>query len=168
MPNLLAIMAPKRPAYHKPVYVAIQLPYDIVVGRVERSPILPVGKYWIDVIGKDDIEAFDVWLRINAPALSVEKVELFDSPGGLVNDLTRQWVLFRVLIPAPFENTRFGFPTVATEDIQSSSDTVQKPDPESPLDIFTGEEGLFKKPGFWIGVGVVTVLSVAAYSAARR
>ena len=43
--------------------------------------------------------------------------------------------IFRVLQPTHFDQRSFGFPTVATPDVQRAADTAQRPDAPKPLDV---------------------------------
>jgi hypothetical protein len=94
---------------------------------LERRTPIPVGRYWIDVIG-ENIPAFDAWAR-ESPQVVIEASELFED-----DEPRREWVLFRTTAPAAFENRLFGFPTIADESVKTSGDTVQRPDPETTED----------------------------------
>jgi hypothetical protein len=103
----------------------------IATGGVERRNPLPPGRYWVDVF-QSKSAAFNAWLARNKTAVKVESTESF--PGDLDNAYeSRDWVLFRVLSPAPWEGP--GLPTVADASVKTSDDTVQKPPPEKgPLE----------------------------------
>lgn len=115
---------------------------------VERRNPLPPGRYWVDVFdrvalsgpfaGTNEQQSFREWLKAFSFTLHVEATETHDS------DPPRDWYLFRVEQPTPWLGP--GFPTIATPDVKSSADTVQRPDPEKdPLDsgLFdTGARGL--------------------------
>lgn len=104
-----------------------------LTGAVERRNPLPPGRYWIDVFGTD-IELFDMWLKGNGAIgfVDVLSTEFFDEkpavPPFLESRPARNWILFRVNAHTPFNQTEFGFPTIAGEDVSSSSDTVQRPE----------------------------------------
>lgn len=105
------------------------------IGAVERRNPLPPGRYWIDVFGAD-IEPFDMWLKGNGAIgfVDVLSTEFFDGqpavPPFLDARPARNWILFRVNAHTPFNQIEFGFPTIAGNDINTSSDTAQRPDPE--------------------------------------
>lgn len=93
---------------------------------IERRNPIPPGRYWIDTFDPD-IGDFAEWAK-NSPQVSVIASELHDDEKP-----KRQWVLFAVKEPgAVFEATKFGFPTIAGEDVKSSDDTVQKPEVKQP------------------------------------
>jgi hypothetical protein len=98
---------------------------------LERRSPLPPGMYWLDVLG-DKRAAFIDWRRANKTTVRVRSTEAFPEPAP-----GRDWYKFEVLQPTPWEATRFGFPNIiaSTDKIDSSADTVQRPDPEKdPLD----------------------------------
>jgi len=98
---------------------------------LERRSPLPKGLYWLDVLG-DNRDAFRDWRTVNAATVKVRGSESFPSEGK-----GRDWIKFEVLAPTAWDAKRFGFPNIigAGEAINSSADTVQRPDPEKdPLD----------------------------------
>lgn len=98
---------------------------------LERRSPLPAGLYWIDTLGPNR-EAFQDWRSVHAAAVKVRASEDFPSPAP-----GRTWLKFEVLQPVAWDAKRFGFPNVirAGEKIETSADTVQRPDPEKdPLD----------------------------------
>lgn len=100
---------------------------------LERRNPLPVGSYWIDVFG-DKVPLFDGWLTAMHPiGVKTEVTEQFPATDDFP---ARTWYKFSVSQPiAPWDAKTFGFPTIADASIQSSSDTVQRPDlPLDPLD----------------------------------
>lgn len=112
----------------------------VITGAVQRANPLPPGRYWIDVFD-DNIPIFDQWSLAFSQAglIRVEATEHFDAkpylPPFQDSQPERNWILFRVIAPTPFDQLRFGFPTIATPDIDDSSDTVQRPEPEQPFNI---------------------------------
>lgn len=98
---------------------------------LERRSPLPAGLYWLDVLGEKR-PAFIDWRTVNAETVKVRSVESFEDPKP-----GRDWYKFEVLKPTAWDAKRFGFPNIIKpgEPINSSSDTVQRPDPEKdPLD----------------------------------
>jgi hypothetical protein len=98
---------------------------------LERRSPLPPGMYWLDVLG-DKRAGFIDWRTANKDTVRVRSPEAFPEPAP-----GRDWYKFEVLRATPWEATRFGFPNriAATDRIDSSADTVQRPDPEKdPLD----------------------------------
>jgi len=100
-------------------------------GALERRNPLPPGRYWVDVF-QSKATAFNAWLARQKDSVRVETTESY--PGDLDRAYeSRDWVLFRVLAPVPWEGP--GLPTVADAGVRTSDDTVQKPPPEkNPLD----------------------------------
>lgn len=110
---------------------------------IERRNPLPVGRYWVDVIGDDAIRKFDGWLVQHSFTVHVEKTQ-HDDGSILMGRPPSNWVLFSVESPTKWEGP--GLPTVASPDVRSKDDTVQKPPPEpDPLssfsDFFSGGAG---------------------------
>jgi hypothetical protein len=96
---------------------------------LERRSPLPVGLYWIDLFG-DNRAAFQTWRNANAAAVKVRASESFPE-----ESTPRDWIKFEVLQPAAWVATQFGYPTIiaAGAPVNSSADTVQRPDPEKDL-----------------------------------
>lgn len=93
---------------------------------IERRNPLPAGRYWIDTFG-DNRPAFADWSK--SSGVKVVTTQSFDS------DPPRDWFLFTVASPLPFDAVKFGFPTIAPPEVKSAEDTVQKPDlPKNALD----------------------------------
>ncbi len=115
-------------------------------GAMERQTPLPPRRYWVDVFSKDS-ERFTAWLKAHADTVHVRSTEHIDA-GGHVRD----WVLFDVSAPTPWEGP--GFPTIAGPEIKSSADTAQRPPPASASDIL-GE--VVPSPG----TGIKTALTAA-------
>lgn len=91
---------------------------------------MPPGTYWLDLFG-DDRTKFAEWRKAHAAAVRVVTSESFDTSPP------RDWVKFVVSSPVPWDAKEFGFPTIipAGSKVESSADTVQRPDPEKdPLD----------------------------------
>lgn len=103
---------------------------------IERRNPLPVGRYWVDVF-EPDMAGFREWLASHrGERIYVERSSLHEDqlgPGGSLfsEPQVREWVLFRVLHPVPWQGP--GYPTIATEGIDHSSDTVQRPPPPRTL-----------------------------------
>lgn len=114
----------------------------------EKRQPLPPGRYWIDVIGPEKVARFVSLLNAGATigAVTVEDTTTW-SPNlleGIVGGGAPQaWFLFSVnfqdfqgrkVAGLEFDTKEFGFPTIATDDIHSKDDTVQKPpDPTDTL-----------------------------------
>lgn len=151
---------------------------------VERRNPLPPGVYWIDVFDPNR-QAFAEWLKAFAPVVRLRATEHF-GPGtsplhaflqgawtvspalaALANLVpgtegpARDWALFEVLAPSPFDAKRFGYPTIAGAEVKSSDDTVQKPDVKPPdlASFFTTSfgQGLM---GLGIAFGVIAAIKL--------
>ena len=98
---------------------------------LERRSPLPKGLYWLDALGENQA-AFRDWRSVHAAAVKVRTSESFPDPAP-----GREWLKFEVLSPVAWDARRFGFPNIIRpgEPINSSADTVQRPDPvKDPLD----------------------------------
>lgn len=90
---------------------------------LERSPVLPVGFYWLDLIGQQKRDRFLAWRSGNAALVKLRSSREHVDQG-------RTWVLFEVTIPAPFPGAELGFPTRAPLGASTTEDdTVERPDP---------------------------------------
>jgi hypothetical protein len=106
---------------------------------LERRSPLPAGLYWIDVLGDSNRAAFNDWRAAASAIVKVRANESFPSPAP-----GRDWFKFEVLAPVIWDAKRFGFPNIIRpgEPINSSADTVQRPDPvKDPLDQLSDELG---------------------------
>ena len=143
---------------------------------LERRNPVPAGRYWVDVFdqvsthpatkGQNTQTAFRDWLRRNSATVKSESTQSFDTTPA------RDFYIFRVSAPTKWEGP--GFPEIATPAVQSSADTVQRPDPEKdPLDQLGDALGgagsaasalLFAVAA---GVGVLVLVNVWAASRGR-
>lgn len=142
----------------------------IETGELQKADPLPPGRYWIDVF-EDKLAVFQAWF-LTTPGVVMENQEKFEPEGTYP---ARTWYLFEVKKPAPWGlATKLGWPTIATADVRTSDDTVQKPDP-STIPVFpTGGPDIFPdwkdvSPGWKVAVigGVVLLVAVAASYAVR-
>jgi hypothetical protein len=96
----------------------------------EVSPI-PPGRYWITVLGRDNMADFDAWIRDMHGAVQIETASLDQQADPPV-----QFLIFRV--PAgrmPFLNAhQFGFPSFAGPEVTSIQDVEQSPVVPGTLD----------------------------------
>jgi hypothetical protein len=122
---------------------------------IRTSPI-PVGRYWVDLIGDAAQQTWADSVRVwNAPTarVHVETTEYVPATGS---DSSRAWVLFRVLEPIDWEFASLPGPTVAGDEISSSADTASKPDlPKDPSDqISDAISGVGMTTGVKVGLGL--------------
>ncbi len=119
---------------------------SISTGEINTSGgLLQPGRYWIDIFGDDNLEAFELWLAMAGPNVTVENREHYDGyfTHGLppVYNKPREWILFTVVNATPWGSETaklFGRPTVAASNVHTSDDTVQKPTAESTLPWWQG------------------------------
>lgn len=139
--------------------------------KLEKANSLPPGRYWIDVFDEKK-SVWDAWLAtaniasdptsFGSPSdrVQVEKTEYYEPfeddgksyPG-------RYWILFRVYQSTPWGTLmaeQIGWPNTAPASIQTSDDTVQKPDPNDAR-----TDWLPNSPGFKLAVGGTALLAVA-------
>lgn len=105
---------------------------------LERRDPLPPGRYWLDLFpplvpGRPDgRKHFAEWVKEHTGAVLIESTESFASTPP------REFVIFRTSRSVPWGRHMgdvLGFPTIAPSSgagaVRSSSDTVQRPPPES-------------------------------------
>lgn len=98
---------------------------------IERRNPLPPGRYWQDIL-EQHVASFREWLQSNKAVVRVVAAESHPRDGDWP---AREWYLFEVSAPTPWQATKWGYPTIATGEVQSSADTVQRPPPEKdPLE----------------------------------
>lgn len=106
-----------------------------VPGQPAGTVVIPPGRYWLDAFG-DKRQVLGDWLK-GKPEVHVETVEqdidsnpprlfvIFSVPKGVNNfNLEGVW----------FPTTQLGFPTIADSNVQSSDDTVQRPEVTKGID----------------------------------
>lgn len=106
------------------------------------SPI-PPGRYWINVLGVDNMRDFQEWVRDMQGGVQIETVSLDEDASPPV-----EFVIFQVPEGRfPFLNAQlFGFPNFAPANVRTSADVEQSPkaDIKSPLnEIESFGSGLF-------------------------
>lgn len=147
-------------------------------GKLEKSNPLPVGRYWIDVFEAKK-SVWDAWLATaniasdptsyTGPSdrVQVEKIEYYEPfeddgkeyPG-------RYWILFKVVQPTPWGTLmaeQIGWPNTAPVNIQTSDDTVQKPDPNDARTDWLPDVGPLGKIAIG-GTALLTVAVLAGYA----
>jgi hypothetical protein len=124
------------------------------LGVLMRTNPLPAGRYWLDVFG-DNRDKMSTWLKTNAASLQVEDTESFEATTDFP---ARDFYIFSVKSPAPWDAVTFGYPTVADSSVKSSNDTVQKPQVESSTQILQSAADTVTKIAFWSAVAIAGVL----------
>jgi len=124
-------------------------------GKLEKTSPLPVGRYWIDIFEKGRA-TWQQWVKDVGPDIHILATETFpadiDYPGS-----GRDWILFEVLYPPSWGNElakTIGWPTIASKNIEHSSNTSQTPEPE-------GLFGGIKSPGIKLAIGGVAIAGIA-------
>jgi hypothetical protein len=138
------------------------------LGDLMRQNPLPAGRYWIDVFDPNR-GTMQLWVNTNAASLSVQDLESFPAVvnGGITdtdqNYPARDFYIFTVTNPVPWNAVTFGYPTIAAANINSSDDTVQEPSVDSPNDIIGKAAADLTEIAFWsaIVIGGVLVLKTA-------
>jgi len=115
---------------------------------VKTEP-LPVGRYWIDIFGTEDGQAFTKWQAFNSEFVKIEKTEHYEANAEAGAPEGGDFVIFTVSQPVAWGlASRIGWPSTAGAEVQTSQDTIQAPPPE---------------PNFWEQVGADGKLSVAGW-----
>ena len=100
---------------------------------VVRENPLPVGRYWLDLIGDSKRVSFEGGVKgLNEahPGLVHVISTAHHNAGEDGNEQPRDWVLFATTAPAIWDFEAIGTPTVAAPSVMSEGDTVQRPPPE--------------------------------------
>ena len=139
-------------------------------GKLVKQNPLPPGRYWIDVF-PDGIPAWVGWSGGNLATVSVEKTEFYKGTSKIREALgwiypwvpgtdpvipDRAWIIFNVSSPTLWDenvSSAIGWPNTAPKNVNTSDDTVQKPEPKGLFD------GL--SPGVKIALGGTTLLAAA-------
>lgn len=125
---------------------------------LQRKSPLPVGRYWVDCDVKLQ-PTLDTYFRDNAANVQVETTQ--DIP-ATSDHPAREFYIFNVKAPVPWNAVTFGFPTIATAAVQSAQDTAQEPPP--PPDPMVQLEGYLDSAGsfFKLAIGGVLLAGVGA------
>ena len=91
---------------------------------LERRQPLPVGRYWLD-LRPGTLDTFRNWAAANLQRVQIER---FEAHGGVT------FTIFQIVKPITFDQRTFGFPTIATPDVQHAADTATRPPVPKPLD----------------------------------
>ncbi|MDD5012766.1 MAG: hypothetical protein PHQ66_03945 [Candidatus Nanoarchaeia archaeon] len=128
---------------------------------IERRRPLPAGRYWIDVF-QPNRAYWEIWSTAmkHAGRLTIEHTESFEATDG--EETARDFVIFSTNAETIGWPDRIGSPTIAGKEIQSSADTVQRPDaPLEPLDALSETLGDVKQ-GAKTAVAVGVAIGVLA------
>lgn len=148
--------------YYRPLQISMQG----ALGALMRQNPLPPGRYWIDTFG-DNRDKMVTWVNTQGAAVQVADTESFDATSDFP---ARDFYIFQVKNPVPWDAVTFGYPTVADSTVQSSDDTVQKPQVESSGEILQNAADTVTKIAFWSAVvigGVLVLKTVDALGLLR-
>lgn len=125
--------------------------------QTQVEPI-PPGRYWITVLGRDNMADFDAWIRDMHGAVQIEASSLDQEANPPV-----QFIIFRVPEGRmPFLNPhQFGFPSFAPPNVTSIQDVEQSPVVPGPIDRLEQAAG---KAGELASEAVLLVLAVLLLS----
>jgi hypothetical protein len=126
---------------------------------LERRNPIPVGRYWIDVVGNPAIDKLDMWLVAHKDSVVLRTSE-FDpgEAGAFSNPVPEQFVIFDLTAPTPTNGLPV-YPNVATPDVQSRADTVQRPPPEEMPGLLDSIEKPFEYAGVLLAIWVLYELT---------
>lgn len=127
------------------------------MGLVKTEP-LPIGRYWIDIFGTDDVQTFTKWHAFNAEFVKIEKTEHYEANAESGAPEGGDFVIFNVSQPVAWGLApEIGWPSTAGTEVQSAKDTIDRPPPETP---FWEEAGTGKIAGWvpWVVGGAVLVI----------
>jgi hypothetical protein len=136
--------------------------------RIERKQPLPPGRYWIDIIGQENINAWGEYLKLQRGSvrqLTVEEDRNADPP--------TLWTLFEVPVEGRlpgqpiFDQRRFGFPNTAPEGVSSKQDTESGPGDEDEESDITKAVKVLALVGVALGV-TVGVFLIASWVDSKR
>lgn len=139
----------------------------------ERRQPIPPGRYFMNVIGAENIKDFARDVKEQEGAIVVESSELDNTETPLENVLTNGvnpsslFVIFKVPEGrAPFLNQqKYGFPTIAPVNVKTRDDTEKFP-PVEPPDARDAVKVLLVIAGVLGVVGVIGVI-IAVHSAKK-
>lgn len=136
---------------------------------LEKRRPLPAGRYWIDVFPQHRPK-WDAYVAVMAQrgSLGVETTQYFEPVDGAPE---HTFVIFRTKEELVWPDDEMGFaPNVAGPEIQSSDDTVQKPDPApDPLKQLNDWGNAFSKVlGVVVGVSLVAAAVVVVTTVAKK
>ena len=102
---------------------------------LERRNPLPPGRYWQDIFAPN-FDAFHAWLVANKESVHVEVAQSFSGKEpemNIPNAIDREFYIFTVSDPVTWDQTHWGFPTLAGKNVTTSDDTVQRPPKEKDI-----------------------------------
>src|SRR5512134_966678 len=137
----------------------------VATRMVRQVSPLPPGRYWLFVLGQQNVNDFGDWVKDMAGAVRVETVQEF----GPRDSRRTLFVIFNVPPGrAPFlDAQKFGFPNEAPPSVTSMDDVQQSPTVEPPsLEDFGRGAGSFfggaaQGLGF-SGLGAIVLLVLVA------
>lgn len=138
---------------------------------IERRRPLPAGRYWADIFRPNVY--WDAWVQMYGQAGKIHG-EVSEHFPGVEGSPDRDFVIFTTSEELPWPDADMKVtPSVAGPDVHSSSDTVQRPDPEKdPIgkitDIAEGVTGKLNTAFTAVLVVLVAGVAIAVLSRARK
>jgi hypothetical protein len=131
---------------------------------IERRRPLPAGRYWIDVFDKNR-DVWEIWRNAMAHVghLKVQHTESFDAVG---DNEPHDFLIFSTNAETIGWPEQIQGPNVAGPEIQSSDDTLDRPDPTpeiiDQLSTAVGSATSGAKTVLTVGLGVAVVAALVA------
>jgi hypothetical protein len=131
---------------------------------LERRRPLPAGRYWLDVFDKDR-RVWETWSTAMKAAgrLKITHTESFAEIG---DSKEHDFVIFETDAETVFFPEQLGSPNIAGKEIQSSDDTLDRPDPmPDPIDQISqvaSSAASGAKTVLTVGLGVAVVAALVA------
>lgn len=115
--------------------------------QVRKNP-LPVGRYWIYILGGASQDIFDLWLKKNSDVVKVETKEAIHDPNLSQPDVTppgmpgvpsigtplQTFYVFNVLEPSIWPRG-VGFPNAADTNVHTTNDVTKRPPIPTVVDV---------------------------------
>jgi hypothetical protein len=142
---------------------------------VYRDSPVPVGRYWLDLIGPEQAARWAGYQRSmgddRVRVVSTEHHDAIAGSPGIPAAPARDFVIFDVLKPVVYDHSYLPSPEIAPG-VTSESETVQKPEPEPSLSLptFSGVGKGIETGLFVVGGAIVALTAVVAvvYLSKRR
>jgi hypothetical protein len=131
---------------------------------LERRRPLPGGRYWLDVFAKNR-PAWEIWSSA-MKAVGRLKITHSESFAAIGDSEEHDFLIFETDAETIGWPEELGSPTIAGPEIQSSADTVQRPDPmPDPIDQISqvaSSAASGAKTVLTVGLGVAVVAALVA------
>lgn len=117
---------------------------------------LQPGRYWSDLLNEEAHNRWTSWAKNVANSggktrVRVLATEHFEAEG---DHPARDWILWEVLLPVMYDSVFYAPANPASAAIESSDDTVTKPEPTSTIGFWKQTFGVNAGPSLLAGVAV--------------